>query len=89
MLFQNAPNPFNATTRIRFGMPQPGRATLEIFDVRGRRIARVLDRELDAGWHSILWHGRDDRGKPVASGVYLYRLRTADTTLTRRLMLLE
>ncbi len=77
-LEQNAPNPFNAATRLRFGLPQAGRVRLELFDVRGRRVARLWDGPRDAGWHAILWNGRDDSGRPVASGVYIYHVEAKE-----------
>jgi hypothetical protein len=89
VLDQNAPNPFNAVTRLRFGLPGPARVRIEIFDVRGRRVATLLDEARPAGWHSILWNGRDANGEGVASGVYICRLVTPETTLTRRLALIE
>ena len=89
VLEQNAPNPFNATTRLRFGLPHAGRAQLDVFDVRGRLVVRLWDGRREAGWHSILWNGRDDTGHAVASGVYIARLRTDEGSVTRRLVAIE
>jgi hypothetical protein len=89
-LDQNAPNPFNATTRLRFGLPRPARVTLEILNVRGELVATLLhDEPRAAGYHAIFWRGSDHTGRPVASGVYLARLRAGGTSLTRRLVLLK
>ncbi|MEZ4387979.1 MAG: T9SS type A sorting domain-containing protein [Candidatus Krumholzibacteriia bacterium] len=82
-----APNPFNPRTDLRFEVPQAGRVRLELFDVRGRRVARLVDAELPAGEHRTEWNGRDGNGREVPSGVYLARLRTAQGTVTTKLML--
>ena len=77
VLLQNAPNPFNASTAISFLIPfrlagEPTR--LSIYNLTGQ-LVRVLQFEtLQAGEHSLSWDGRDDLGREVASGVYIYRL---------------
>ncbi|MCB0275560.1 MAG: T9SS type A sorting domain-containing protein [Calditrichaeota bacterium] len=75
-LAPNFPNPFNPETTISAYLPVAARASLEIYDLAGRRIA-VLEKggaELPAGRHTFSWNGHNEAGKAVASGVYLYRL---------------
>ena len=87
-LAQNYPNPFNAWTTIGFSLPAPASCRLSIHDLQGRRVRDLLAREdLPAGLHRVAWHGTDDAGGEVASGVYLYRLRAAGETRARRLVL--
>lgn len=69
-----SPNPFRASTMLRFRLADEGPARVEIFDVAGRRVAVLLDERLPAGEHHLIWTGRDDRGVPVAAGVYLARI---------------
>jgi len=88
-LEQNAPNPFNPSTRIPFQLTRSGRVTLSIFDVAGRRVRDLVDRDLPAGVHAAEWDGRDDTGSAVASGVYFYRLQTGPQSETRRLVLVK
>lgn len=88
-LFQNTPNPFNPTTRIDFVLPATSQATLAVYDVGGRRVCTLATGEFAAGLQSWTWHGRDDRGNAVASGVYVYRLETPETSLSRRMILLR
>jgi hypothetical protein len=88
-LLPNRPNPFNPSTRIEFDLAHAGRARLRVFDVSGRRVATLLDRDLAAGRHSAFWSGRDDEGRPVASGVYLYRVEAPGFTQTRKMALLK
>ena len=90
VLHQNAPNPFNPTTTIRFDLARPGPVKLEIFDVSGRRVRTLVDGPLQPGWnHRVTWNGLDDNGTRVASGIYLYRLRTADRSSTRKMIVLK
>ncbi len=86
----SVPNPFNAVTRIRFGLPVQGRVTLSLYDVRGECVAVLRRNEmLRAGYHVSLWRGLDDRGSHVGSGVYFCKLDVNSTILTRRLVLLK
>ena len=88
-LEQNFPNPFNSGTMIGFTLPDRGAATLTIYNLLGQRVARLVEGEGRAGVHSIHWDGRDDRGRDVAAGVYLYRLKSATHVQTRKLVLLR
>jgi hypothetical protein len=88
-LAQNAPNPFDRTTSLRFALPASGPVNLSVFDVAGRRVATLVNRSLDAGVHTIAWDGRDAAGASVASGVYLYRLEANGRTLTKEMVRLK
>ena len=68
------PNPFNAETTIRYVLPKPGRVRLVIYDVLGRKVRTLVDREQVAGQHSVLWDGKDGERGGVSSGVYFCRL---------------
>lgn len=68
------PNPFNPSTSIAFSLDQPGRASVVVFDTRGRSVRSLIDGPLAAGSHSITWDGTDEVGGRVASGVYHVRL---------------
>jgi subtilisin family serine protease len=83
-LEQNYPNPFNPATTIRFALPQAGDVRLSVFDVLGRQIEVVLDGRLEAGWHDVTFNASG-----LASGLYLYRLTTADGQLVRPMQLLR
>ena len=89
VLKQNWPNPFNPSTTIQFSMDQRGYHDLIVYDARGARV-KVLSRgTISAGLHTVNWDGTNDRGRPVASGVYFYRLRTANSTETKKMTLLR
>ncbi|RKZ19237.1 hypothetical protein DRQ50_02520 [bacterium] len=86
----NHPNPFNPRTTLRFEVSTPGRVVLDVFDLRGRRVRRLLDRHLGAGPANVIWDGRDEQGQGVGSGVYVARLQEGRLTpVTRKLMLVR
>jgi flagellar hook assembly protein FlgD len=88
-LEQNAPNPFSPTTRIRFGVREPGPVDLSVYDVSGRLVVKLLDEHRGAGDHDALWDGRNRDGEPVSAGVYFCRLTHAGTSESRAMVLLR
>ncbi|MBT5873426.1 MAG: T9SS type A sorting domain-containing protein, partial [Candidatus Latescibacteria bacterium] len=90
-LFQNAPNPFNPTTLIRFALPQPTRVSIHIFNMIGQEVAVLLDNiQKPAGFDVVTWDGTNATGRKVSSGVYLYRITTAaGFDQTKRMVLLR
>jgi len=87
VLYQNYPNPFNPTTVIPYYLPEDGPVRLVIYDVNGRSVFRETHAMQFAGVHEAVWTGRDKSGRPVASGVYFYRLEAGGMQLTRRMVL--
>jgi hypothetical protein len=83
------PNPFNPATKIAFELAVDGEVRLEVFDVRGRRVRRLVAGNLATGRHEVVWDGRDDAGVAAASGTYVARLRTADTLDSRKMQLVK
>ena len=88
-LQQNAPNPFNSETVISWFLLEPGPVWLEAFSLTGQRVAILHRGSEKPGLHRLHWDGRDDEGRPLASGVYLYRLVTSEAVSTRKLTLLR
>ncbi len=88
-LQQNAPNPFNSQTVIPYFLLAPGHARLEVYALTGQRVAVLHQGPQPAGLHRIHWDGRGAEGRPLASGIYFYRLVTAEEALTRKLVLLR
>jgi hypothetical protein len=78
--------PFRGEVRLAVGMPQTGHASLEVFDVRGRRVRRLWDGDLAAGVSTPVWDGRDDKGRNLGAGLYFVRLRTAQTERSVRVV---
>ena len=88
-LHQNYPNPFNSATVIRFALPATVDMKLAIFNLAGQPIATLADGTRAAGTYILHWDGRDDDGRVLASGVYLYRLQTGQQVETRKLLLIR
>jgi hypothetical protein len=88
-LQQNRPNPFRASTAIHFALARPGRVDLRIFDLQGRLIHSLVEKDLDAGRHVVEWRGVNDRGERAAPGVYFYRLVTPGFSEMRKMLLLQ
>jgi len=84
-----APNPFNPRTDLSFAVPRAGRVRLEILDVRGRRVAALVDADLPAGRHAARWTGADQAGRAQAAGVYFARLEQAGSQVVARLVLVR
>jgi len=90
-LLANVPNPFNPSTTLRFEVPGTGSAQVDvaIFDLRGRRIAGLVEGFLPAGPASVVWTGRTDSGRSVAAGTYFCRFRCNGQVMTRALSLVK
>lgn len=88
-LYQNAPNPFNPITDIRYSLPESGHVSLEIFNMNGQKVRTLLDTYMDAGEHVVTWDAKNDSGDRVASGIYLYRLSSGDTVISKKMTLLK
>ena len=88
-LGQNYPNPFNPWTSIEYELPYDGQVTLKLYNVRGQCVRRLLDEHKSAGYHRLLWDGRDAEGRPVGNGLYLYQLRAGGFVHTRKMILLK
>jgi len=89
-LYPGRPNPFRGSTRLRYDVPAGGGPVrLEVFDLRGRRVAILLDEVAPPGEWEIAWNGTDDRGVRAAAGIYLTVLRTPAGALSGKLALLR
>jgi len=88
-LYQNYPNPFNPETEIRFDIPRAGEVELAVFNILGQEVRRLAEGDMAAGNHRVTWDGRDDAGRAVSSGIYFYRLKTGETSLRKKMVLLK
>ncbi len=93
LLHQNFPNPFNPSTKIKFEVPENNslkqlhNVELKIFDVIGREVAVLVSTQLDAGTYEINFNGKSERGLPLSSGIYFYRLKVDNLFQTRKMIL--
>ena len=85
----NYPNPFNASTVIRYTLSQPSPVELGIYSVAGQLVRKLVREDLTPGTYTATWHGRDELGRAVATGVYISRLHTTDGVQTEKLLLVK
>lgn len=86
-LGQIAPNPTRENVVIKYQLPTAQKVSLNIYNGAGQLIKKLVKAEEQAGTHKVSWNGQDQRGNPVASGVYFYQLKTENKRLTRKLIL--
>jgi hypothetical protein len=88
-LAQNFPNPFNPETQIKFELHRAGLAELSVYNLTGERLRLLVSAHLPAGTHTFKWDGKDEAGKSLSSGIYLYRLRHGALEKSRTMLLLK
>ena len=88
-LFQNYPNPFNQTTKIQFLIINSGFVSLNIYDILGRKVRTLVSENLSSGYKSVIWDGKNEEGKEVASGIYFYQLKMGDFSEPKKMLLLK
>jgi len=88
-LHQCVPNPFNSRTVIHFDLARESQVQLNVYDVAGRLVRTLINAKRGGQRHAVRWDGRDDRGNPVASGVYFYRLHVGDFTDAKKLVVMK
>lgn len=88
-LEQNYPNPFNLATKISFDIKQHSKVKLEIFNLLGKKITTLINKQLPAGSYNITWNGTDENNNTMPSGVYFYQLHTDNHTSSKKMILLK
>ncbi len=88
-LHNNYPNPFNPATTITYSLPEDAFVVLTIVDLLGREVATLLNGYQEAGKRTVLWNGKDEQGKNVPSGVYIYTISSGDFTAAKKLLLIR
>ncbi len=86
---QNYPNPFNPTTTISFNLLQSSNTSLRVYNLKGQLIRSLMDADVQAGQYQIVWDGKDDQGREVSSGLYLYQLKSGTKTVSRKMLLMK
>jgi hypothetical protein len=88
-LEQNYPNPFNPSTTVRFALLHRSHVELNIYDTLGRVVSRLIDEERDSGSHEVVWNGISGSGEPVASGVYVCRIKADGFVSSQKMICLR
>ena len=88
-LEQNFPNPFNPSTSIPLALPARSQVHLAIFNVLGQKVRTLINGPMDAGFHTMIWNGLDERGDQAAAGMYFYLLEADNFRQTRKMTLVK
>ncbi|MBI1938436.1 MAG: T9SS type A sorting domain-containing protein, partial [Ignavibacteriales bacterium] len=88
-LFQNYPNPFNPATVISYALPKQSNVSLKIYDILGREVRSLLNSEQAPGMYKVEWDGKNDFGKKVATGTYIYTISTGEFVQSKKMILLK
>jgi flagellar hook assembly protein FlgD len=88
-LYQNYPNPFNPTTTISFDLPKDVLVEITIFDMLGRHVSTLVNKNIMAGRHHIKWSGTNNLGAPVSAGLYFYRLNAGTNSATKKMIFMK
>ena len=89
VLEQNYPNPFNPITTIDFTLKASNVVNLDIYNILGQHVRKLVSKNLPAGAHSVEWDATDNEGRPVATGIYLYRLQIDQKTQSKKMLFLK
>lgn len=88
-LMQNYPNPFNPETSIKYSIAQNSKVTIKIFNLAGKEVTTIINKEMPAGAYEVKWDGKDEYGISVPSGVYFVKLNAGTFVQTKKMMLLK
>ncbi len=88
-LSHNYPNPFNPQTTIKFQLPQREYVTLKIYNMLGQEVRTLKEEDMEPGYYHIIWDGRDNHGKVVSNGIYLFQLKAGDYQNTKKMIMLK
>ena len=88
-LTQNYPNPANPSTHISFKVPRLSRVTIIIFDILGREVRNLIDRDFEPGTHTVLWDGLNNSGQSISDGIYFYQMCSEGFVKVRKTLLIK
>ncbi len=89
VLYPGYPNPFNAEMVISYEIPEANKVSLIIFDLTGKEVAKLVDKNHTPGQYQVIWHGRDNKGSIVTNGIYFYQLRAGNFSLVRKALFIK
>ncbi|MCD4818811.1 MAG: PKD domain-containing protein [Candidatus Cloacimonetes bacterium] len=88
-LSPNYPNPFNPETTIDFSLKETGNVSLKVYNVKGQLVKTLVNENKEKGNHSVVWAGKDNNNRKVASGVYFYRINAGEFTDVKKMMMIK
>lgn len=89
ILNNNYPNPFNPETNISFSIPLDQKVKLTIYNLKGQKVKELINGQIVAGTHSVVWNGKDNNGKQVGSGLFFFKLKTDNKEISKKMLLLK
>ena len=88
-LHQNYPNPFNPETSFQIDLPKTSMVTISVYNIRGQKVATLLNKNLNSGSHKIKWNGYASDGNSLSSGMYFYEMVTENYHAIKKLILVK
>jgi hypothetical protein len=85
----NYPNPFNPSTVVSYSVSKAGLVTLEIYNSLGQKVNTLVNKRVEAGNYTVTWNGTDDKGNPLGSGLYFYKMKSGNYSSTKKMILLK
>ncbi len=86
---QNYPNPFNPVTTIRYQLPKTAQVTLTIYSLNGAKVRTLIHAQQGPGYYSVIWDARNQTGRKIASGIYIYRFKAGNFVRVKKMILLK
>ena len=86
---QNYPNPFNPSTTILYSLPKKAKVTIDVYNILGQRVRRLVDKTMPAGEHRVVWDGTNNADDKVSTGLYFYRVKAGDMVDSKKMLLLK
>lgn len=89
LLYQNYPNPMRTSTKINYTIPKDSKVELRIYNIKGQLVKTLVSGKKEAGYHYVIWDGRNENGIQLSNGIYLYKLKAGNTSIIRKMILLR
>jgi methionine-rich copper-binding protein CopC len=88
-LSNNYPNPFNPTTTINYQLPKSSKVVITVYDLLGHRVKTLVNKNMEAGYYSVIWNGKNESGKTLSSGTYFYHIKAGKNSATKKMLLMK
>lgn len=89
LTINNYPNPFNPETSISYSIPVDGKVVVTVYNLKGQKVKQLLNENMVAGRHSIVWNGKNSHGKSVSSGLYFVKIEHSNINRVHKMMLMK
>jgi len=89
LLYKNYPNPFNPETTISYQLPKGADVKLEIYNTLGQKVRTLVNTRVEAGYHQVVWDGKDHSNLEVSSGIYLYLIQAGNFNESSKMVLIR